>query len=146
MSTISFIWPLLSFWWTTVLLRQLWKKCLPCCRRLRRLRRHRHQRRRHSNSRSSNRGGQNICTSILLDIRRGDDVSALSFTWPLLSFWWTTVLLRQLCKKKPCCRRLRRLRRHRHHRRRCLLCCCCCAAAVVTYGYLFSVLLKKYSV
>ena len=47
------------------------------------------------------------------------------------------------------------LRRHRHHCRRCCFCClaaaaaavlllsCCCAAAVVTYGYLFSVFLKK---
>ena len=63
-------------------------------------------------------------------------------------------------KSLPCCRRLRRLRRHRHHRHRCCFCCaaaaaaaaaaavlllsCCCAAAVVTYGYLFSVFLKKY--
>ena len=60
------------------------------------------------------------------------------------------------CAKKglPCCRRLRRLRRHRHYRRRCCFCCaaaaaavlllcCCCVAAVVTYGYLFSVYLKK---
>ena len=45
MSAIFFIWSLLS-WWTTALLRQLCKKYLPCCRRLRHLRRHRHHRRR----------------------------------------------------------------------------------------------------
>ena len=69
-------------------------------------------------------------------------VSTIFFIWPLLSFWWTTVLCCDSCAKKglPCCRRLRR---HCHHRRRC---CFCCAAAVVTYGHLFSVVLRKYAV
>ena len=103
-----------------------------------------------SSSRSSNRGGQNIRTSILLDIRRGD-VSTI-FSYGLSSPSGGPRCCCDSCAKKglPCCRRLRRLRRHRHHSRRCCFCCAAAAAAaaaaaVVTYGNLF-VFLKKCAV
>ena len=96
-----------------------------------------------------------LCTNILLDMRRGD-VSTI-FSYGLSSPGGPRCCCDSCAKKGlPCCHRLSRLRRH--HRRRCCFCCaaaaaaavlllsCCCAAALVTYGYLFSVFLKKYAV
>ena len=65
-----------------------------------------------------------FCTSIPLDIRRGDDVSTI-FLYGLSSPSGGPRCCCDSCEKKglPCCRRLRRYRRRRRR------CCFCCAAA-----------------